>query len=81
MNTPVPLWLRLWRGLCDGWMTVSRAIGKVMSFILLTVLWIILFGPYAVVWKLSGLMRKHRPDGSHWQPAMTGDAKQMEYQF
>lgn len=48
-------------------MTFSRAIGLVMSSILLTILWAIVFGIYALIIKIISLLKGPGPDPkSHW---------------
>lgn len=55
MKLPRPfIWL--W----EGWKYVSRMIGVVMSFIVLTILWAIIFGFYALIMKCVKLV-KHAP--------------------
>jgi hypothetical protein len=51
------------RRLYAGWMTIARAIGTVMGAILLTVLWIVLFGPYALLYLFKA---KPAATGTYW---------------
>jgi hypothetical protein len=44
---------RLLKPFYDVWMAFSHALGLVMSKMLLTILWIVLFGPYAIIWKIA----------------------------
>jgi hypothetical protein len=61
MRLPPPLsWL--WQ----GWKAVSQVIGRVMSFIILTVLWVIGFGAYGIVLKVIGLFKKEEPKRTYW---------------
>jgi hypothetical protein len=45
----------------DVWMAFSKLIGKVMSPIILTILWIVGFGLYAVILKIVAVLRKPTP--------------------
>lgn len=62
--------------LYDVWMMFSHALGRVMSFLLLTLLWIIGIGSYALIRKCIMLV-KGEPTG--WQPAEA--ESNLEYQF
>ncbi len=61
----------------NSWMKVSHFIGRVMSFILLTVLWIIMFGLYSIIWKITSLFKKS-PYTTHWKPSPTTDAGHLK---
>ncbi len=50
MRVPTPL-----RRLYDAWMVFSKALGRVMSAILLTIFWIVGIGLYAVILKVVAL--------------------------
>ena len=57
----LPKWLQRVK---DVWMAISRAIGFVVSKILLTILWTIVFGLYNLVYRIGkgvGIIKK--PDG------------------
>jgi hypothetical protein len=57
MKLPPPLnWLY------DGWMAFSKVLGRIMSFIILTILWITAFGIYSIIGKISAAMKKAPPD-------------------
>ena len=61
MYLPPPIsWL--W----EGWKIVGHAIGRVMSFIILTILWIIGFGIYGIVMKIIALFTKEEKKESYW---------------
>lgn len=49
------------------WMKFARVAGRVNSAIILSLLFILLLGPYALVWKLAQLLvkRKHK-ESSFW---------------
>lgn len=51
----------------DAWMEFSKALGMVMSWIILTILWIVGFGAYAIVMKVMKLFTKRTmPPSSYW---------------
>lgn len=76
MPIPKPL-----RPLYDAWMAFSKVLGKVMSAILLTVVWAVVFGAYAIVMKIAALFRK-KPDGpSTWVDCSPEDATTMKRPF
>jgi hypothetical protein len=61
MRLPPPLsWL--W----EGWKMFSHAFGRVMSFIILTILWIVGFGTYGIVMKVMRLFRSEVATDSYW---------------
>jgi hypothetical protein len=63
-----------------GWMAVSHIIGIVMSFILLTVLWIVLFGAYALCLRVAGLFRRRPVSTTYWRD-VTGGKDGFLHQF
>ncbi len=77
MRLPPPL-----RQLYDLWMAFSRALGKVMSFLILTILWIVGFGIYALVLKVIRLMRKDNPaSASFWLDVPHSPEDSLRQQF
>ena len=61
MRVPPPLsWL--W----EGWKLFSHAFGRMMSFLILTVLWVVGFGIYGIVIRTVLLFRKEEKKSSHW---------------
>ena len=76
MRIPKPL-----RPLYDAWMAFSQALGKVMGAILLTIIWIVVFGIYAVVIKIIRLFQKTDPRASTWTPCTPEDASTMRRSF
>ncbi len=56
-----PWWLRR---LYDAWMLFEDAIGTVVSTIILTLFWILIVGPYALVWKLT--TKRSESTDSYW---------------
>jgi len=77
MEVPLPL-----RFLWKGWMAFSHALGMVMSTVILTVLWIVGFGIYAMVMKLIMLPKRFKkaPD-SHWIVVKPDPIENMRYPF
>lgn len=63
MKLPPPL-----RQLYDGWMIGSEALGRIMSWILLTALWVVGFGIYAIVLKVIVLFRSAKTPVTYWVP-------------
>jgi hypothetical protein len=62
-------------------MAFSKALGKVMSAIILTILWIIGFGLYGIVLKIIALTRKEEPKASYWVTLEKNPQDNMKYQF
>ena len=61
MYLPPPLsWL--W----EGWKLFSHTFGRVMSFIILTILWIIGFGVYGIALKIINLFQKKTKPDTYW---------------
>lgn len=66
MKLPPPLhWLY------QAWMAFSKVLGKVMSFIILTVLWIVGFGIYGIIAKLIRFFSKKEISVTYWINAET----------
>ncbi|TSC59231.1 MAG: hypothetical protein Greene041619_67 [Candidatus Peregrinibacteria bacterium Greene0416_19] len=65
----------------DAWMEFSHALGKLMSFIILTILWIVGFGIYAIIMKIVALVRRPQPTASFWIPATVETAETMKRPF
>jgi hypothetical protein len=61
MELPRPL-KALWR----GWMAFSHAIGTVMSAILLSVLWVVAFGAYAIILKIIKMFGDKKIPETYW---------------
>jgi len=72
MTLPLPF-----RWLWTGWKMFGTAVGKVMSKIILTVLWIVGFGMYGILLKIIRLfVKKAHAPGTYWidvPPAQPGD--------
>jgi hypothetical protein len=63
-----------------GWMAFSHVLGRIMSTILLTILWVIVFGAYAIVLKIIRLFSKTPPPNTYWID-VSKDNTDMQYQF
>ena len=51
----------------DAWNEFSRVLGRVMSWIILTILWIVGFGLYAIIHKIIRLsVGKAQAPGTFW---------------
>jgi len=77
MTLPFPL-----RQLFRGWMAFSHILGMIMSTIILTILWIVGFGIYAVILKIITLPARFRkePD-SFWIEVKPEPIENMRYPF
>lgn len=62
-------------------MAFSHALGRVMSAILLTILWIIGFGLYAVIAKVIRACRREPPRDSYWIDCEPTTAETMRRPF
>ncbi len=76
MRLPPPL-----RQLYDLWMAFSKVLGKVMSFIILTILWLIGFGIYAIVMKIIALTASKTPKATYWIEVPTLSEETFHRQF
>ncbi len=61
-------------------MAVSHAIGVVMSSIILTILWILVFGAYGVVLKIPSLFAKKTVPTTFWWD-VSGEESDFQHQF
>ena len=78
MNIPTPL-----RALYNAWMKFSHVLGVIMSTILLTVLWIVGFGLYAIVLRVMNmffLLKKQKQD-TYWKDALPTEKEMLRYPF
>ena len=71
---PKPLQL-----LYDLWEKFAHALGAVMSRVILTILWIIGFGPYALVYKLT--RKKEQPKETYWIDVPEDTHANLRHQF
>jgi len=64
------------------WKKFSHVLGIVMSFIILTVLWIVGFGIYAIILKIITLPKRfHKDPNTYWIDAEPSDIDSMKHQF
>ncbi len=76
MKLPPPF-----RQLYEGWMIGSQALGRIMSWILLTILWITVFGIYAIVLKAIALFKPKTVPATYWHPLEPEPAENMKRPF
>jgi hypothetical protein len=62
-------------------MAFANVLGKVMSKIMLTILWIVGFGSYGIVMKAMRLFRKDTPVSSTWIDVPPTGAEDLRRQF
>ena len=75
MKLPPPLnWL--WK----GWMLFAETLGKIMSWIILTILWIVGFGIYGIIMKVLMLFKRKEAD-TYWVDPPKEFENSMKYQF
>ena len=70
----------LLKKLYQGWMAFSHILGRIMSTILLTILWVVVFGIYAIVLKIMKLFSKKPSTDTYWID-VSQDSTDMRYQF
>ena len=76
MKVPAPLlWLK------KGWMAFAHVLGRIMSTIILTILWIVGFGVYAIVLKIISIRKlwQKKPE-SYWIDVSEKE-RNLKYQF
>lgn len=75
----IPSFLRpLWH----GWMRFSHAVGLVMSTIILTILWIVGFGIYAIILRIVRIPKIfQKPAASYWIDVSPDPKEHMRYPF
>lgn len=76
MNLPPPFNF-LW----DLWKKFSHILGLIMSWIILTILWIVAFGLYGIVLKIARLFTPHKKYDSYWIDTSPDFSNSMKYQF
>lgn len=74
----VPAFLR---PLYNAWMAFSKVLGRIMGAIMLTVIWVVLFGIYAIVMKIGRLFAKKKDNSSTWIDCSHEDATTMKRPF
>ncbi len=61
-------------------MSFSHILGRIMSTILLTVIWIVVFGIYAIALKIVRFCTKKPHSSTYWID-VSSDSTDMQYQF
>lgn len=64
----------------DGWMAVSHCIGLVMSAMLLSILWLFVFGAYAVILKVVALFGAKKHPTTYWCD-VSAEVSDFQHQF
>jgi hypothetical protein len=67
------------RFLYEKWMIICRAIGTVMGAILLTIIWIILFGPYALLFFV--IKKRSNNFSTYWHPLLLKSGEGLEHPY
>lgn len=62
------------------WMKMSHAIGVVMSTIILSILWLVLFGLYAIVLKIVALFGRPPKRETYWND-VSEETSDYQHQF
>lgn len=62
-------------------MKFANVLGIIMSRIILTVLWVVGFGAYAVVLRIVGLLRPKNTTDTYWVDPPEAVENGMQYQF
>jgi hypothetical protein len=76
MTIPKPL-----RILYDAWMKFAHVLGRIMSFILLTILWIVGFGLYAIPMKIISIFKRQPNRDTYWVDVPPKIENDMKHQF
>jgi hypothetical protein len=64
------------------WKKFSHVLGIVMSFVILTILWIVGFGIYAIIMRVITLPKRFKPDpDSYWIDCEPTTIESMKHQF
>ena len=75
MTIPKPL-----KPLYDAWMAVSHFIGLIMSSVMLSLIWVIVFGAYAMIIKTVSLFGTKKRSGTDWAD-VSSEASDFQHQF
>lgn len=66
----------------DAWMEFSKALGMIMSKIILTILWLVGFGTYGIILKIMHLfVRKAEAPGTYWIDVPAAGPDDLHRQF
>jgi len=72
---------RLLLFLWNMWLKIGHGTGQIMSTIILTILWIVGFGLYAIFWRIAHLIQKKTSAESFWIDSPESTAQNMHYPF
>lgn len=72
---------RILRPLWNAWMAFSRTLGRMMSTVILTVLWVVGFGPYAVVFAIMRLLKPCDEPPGTWHALPPPDPDALRHPF
>lgn len=61
------------------WKKFSHAFGRMMSWLILTILWLVGFGAYAIVRKCAGIFRSKPTTGWHVLPPEPSESIMQPY--
>lgn len=64
-----------------GWMAFSHALGLVMSTIVLTLLWIVGFGSYAIAFRIACICKRSVVQTSYWNTSLPQRREDLLRQF
>ncbi|PIR48347.1 hypothetical protein COU80_05250 [Candidatus Peregrinibacteria bacterium CG10_big_fil_rev_8_21_14_0_10_55_24] len=76
MKFPAPL-----RWIYQGWMAFSHALGRVMSWIILTVVWLTIFGIYGIIVNIVNLLKPKSAPHTYWVDPFPQPPEAMRHQF
>ncbi len=67
--------------LWNAWMAFGRAVGKVMSAIILSILWLVAFGVYGIILRIAALVRPAQQRATWWVDvrALPGDSLRRQF--
>lgn len=76
-NLPTPI-----KQLYALWEKFSHILGSVMSFLILTILWVIGFGVYGIIMKIITIPKRFAPEpNTYWVNTKPTTADSMKRQF
>lgn len=73
--------LSLCSALKKGWMAVSHSVGLIFSSILLTLLWLLGIGSYAVIFMVFNIFHRKTPSQTYWLPTPKNSTHDLEHPF